>query len=131
MSPTETIQSIYAAFGTGDVPTILDLVSEDTRWGFAGARPDRVPYHAPVEGRAALPAFFASLAENVRFERFVPTTFVEGARDVAVKVEMAFTFVSSGRRVEQTQVHGWQLDDAGRVVGMTHFEDTAQTIAAA
>src|SRR5262245_1914869 len=32
MTPLETVQTIYAAFGRGDVPAIIDLVSDDVEW---------------------------------------------------------------------------------------------------
>jgi hypothetical protein len=33
-SNVETIQQVYAAFGRGDVPAILERVSDDTTWSF-------------------------------------------------------------------------------------------------
>lgn len=32
MSPVETVQKIHAAFGKGDVATILDSVDENVDW---------------------------------------------------------------------------------------------------
>ena len=37
MTPLETVQTIYTAFGRGDVPAIIDLMSPDVAW--EGRRP--------------------------------------------------------------------------------------------
>ena len=32
MTPLETVQTIYSAFERGDVPAIIDLMSDDVQW---------------------------------------------------------------------------------------------------
>jgi ketosteroid isomerase-like protein len=131
MSNIQTVQQIYAAFGRGDIPAILERVSPDTRWGFNGAQPEQVPYHTEIRGAGELPSFFGKLGESVAFESFEPRTFLDAGRDVVVEVAMRFQMSRTGKPVDQTQLHWWSFDDAGKVSRLIHFEDTAQVVAAA
>lgn len=131
MSHVPTVQNLYAAFGRNDLPGILVLVAEDVWWGFNGGQPERVGYHRPVVGRDALPAFFAQLVEQVAFQAFEPRRFIDGGTDVVVEVHLRFMMKATGKVVEQSQLHWWTFDAAGKVARLVHYEDTAQVVAAA
>jgi hypothetical protein len=120
----KTIEAVYAAFGRGDVPFILERVSERTRWDFSVASSE-VPWHKPIASREELPRFFQAMAENVTFEAFEPRAFVSEGREVAVKLRVAYQVKRSGRRVDQEQIQWWSFDDAGRILALRHYEDTA------
>jgi ketosteroid isomerase-like protein len=125
----QTIEQVYAAFGRGDVPFIVGRVTEATHWDFSVASSD-VPWHRPVRGKADLPGFFQALGENVGLSAFEPRAFVTDGKNVVVKVHIAYTVKRTGRQVDQEQVHWWTFDDAGRISGLRHYEDTAMVTAA-
>ncbi|MFL6203479.1 MAG: nuclear transport factor 2 family protein [Thermoanaerobaculia bacterium] len=75
MTGKETVQEIYAAFGRGDVPAILERLAPDVEWEY-GASPTEVPWLQPRQGRAGAAEFFASLA-NLEFHRFEPKMILE------------------------------------------------------
>ena len=120
----KTIEAVYAAFGRGDVPFILERTSDHTAWDFS-VRGSAVPWHAPVRSRAELPRFFQAMAENLSIEAFEPRAFVSDGRNVVVKLRLAYQVKRSGRRVDEEQVQWWTFDDAGRISGLRHYEDTA------
>jgi ketosteroid isomerase-like protein len=124
----QTIQALYAAFGKGDVPSILTLITEDGEFSFAGASP-AVPWHGPWRGSAGISRFFTAIAEGVEFRAFEPLAFTSGGDSVAVRLRLAYRVRGSGRLVDEHQVHWWTLRD-GKVCSLVHFEDTAQVIAA-
>jgi ketosteroid isomerase-like protein len=124
----QTIQALYAAFGKGDVPSILTMVTEDAEFSFAGASP-AVPWHGPWRGPAGIGRFFATITEGVEFRAFEPLAFTTGSDAVAVRLHLAYQVRGSGRVVDEHQVHWWTLRD-GKIRGLVHFEDTAQVIAA-
>jgi ketosteroid isomerase-like protein len=128
-SQLQTIHAIYTAFGKADVPAILTHVSGDAQFSFAGGSKD-VPWHGPWRGHADIQRFFTALGEGVEFQTFEPLSFAEGSDAVAVRLHLVYKVRGSGRVVDEHQVHWWSLRD-GKVVGLTHFEDTAQVIAAA
>ena len=121
----QTIQRIYDAFGRGALDELLDRVASETRWDFNGGAPE-VPWHTPVRTKAELPRFFGALAEHVDFEAFEPKEMMPSGPHVLVDVRMRYRVKSTGKRVEQQQIHWWTLDDEHKVASLRHFEDTAQ-----
>ena len=113
-----TVQSIFEAFGRGDIPGVLGHVSEDVTWKAPG--PEAVPYFGDRRGHAGATEFFVQLGTNVDFENFEPGVFVaEGDRVVALgrergKVkgtgkifdnEWALVFTFSGGKVTDFQLY--------------------------
>jgi ketosteroid isomerase-like protein len=127
-SKLQTIESIYQAFGRGDVAAVVNAFVPDGQISFNVATP-AAPWQASVRGHAELPRFFAKLAEHVEFLRFEPSELIEGPTSVAARIQMKFVVKSTGRIVEQSQVHWWTFDGP-KVRAIVHFEDTAQVAAA-
>ncbi len=121
---TELIQRVYAAFGKGDIATILAAFAADGAISFEGASA-RVPWHRPCRGHAEIPAFFAAVAESVDIEKFEPVSFVSTDGAVAVQLEIRYRVRRTGKQVEQRQVHWWTMKD-GKIANLQHFEDTRQ-----
>lgn len=120
----KAIEAVYAAIGRGDLPFILQHVSDSTRWDFAVGE-SKVPWHRPVTSKLELPGFFETLAEHMTFEAFEPRAFLSDDCHVVVKVRVAYSVKRTGRRVDQEQVHWWTFDELGRIAGLRHYEDTA------
>ncbi|HEY0173418.1 MAG TPA: nuclear transport factor 2 family protein [Pyrinomonadaceae bacterium] len=77
------VQSIFEAFGRGDIPGVLTHLSEDVTWKAPG--PEVVSYFGDRRGHAGATEFFVQLGTNVDFEYFEPGVFVaEGDRVVAL-----------------------------------------------
>ena len=122
-----TIQTIYGAFGRGDVPGVMARVADRTHWDFAGGRPE-VPWHAAVDGRANLPRFFEALMGSVELHQFEPREIMHCGPHVVVDVHIEYTVRKTGRRVSMDQLHWWTLDATGQVARLRHYEDTAQVL---
>ena len=66
MTPIETVQHLYAAFGRGDVPTILAGLADDVDWEH-DAFPNPVPWLQPLYERdqaSSSPRCSSSLIAN-------------------------------------------------------------------
>jgi ketosteroid isomerase-like protein len=122
------IQSIYEAFGRGDVPFIASKVRPEARWDFNVVASD-VPWHVPVTGPAEVPKFLAAFVENVKLEAFEPKQLIASGDEVVAHVRLAYEIKRTGRRVDEEQLHWWTVRD-GKIARLRHFEDTAQVIAA-
>jgi ketosteroid isomerase-like protein len=120
------IQSMYEAFGRGDVSYISSKVGPTARWDFNVTRSD-IPWHVPVTGPAEVPKFLAALGQNVELEAFEPKQFISMGDEVVAHIRFAFTVKRTGKRVDQEQLHWWTIK-AGKVARLRHFEDTAQVI---
>ena len=73
---TQVVQEAYAAFGRGDIQTLLSKLADDIVWmGVYGAG-SHVPTAGERRGKAAVGEFFKQVAENVNFSRFEPKEFI-------------------------------------------------------
>jgi ketosteroid isomerase-like protein len=122
----QKVQTIYAAFGRGDVPAILEHLAEDIEWEYQPVH-HTVPWLQKQRGRSGAAAFFQSAGEHLDISHFAPKTFLEGPGIVAVLVDIDATVRKTGRSFcERDEVHLWHFDAAGRVVRFRHCVDTAQ-----
>jgi uncharacterized protein len=129
MSPTETVQQIYAAFGRGDIPFILAQLAEDVDWEHDNVSP--VPWLQPLKGRAQVPRFFDALMSNIEITEFVPIFFGAHGDTVVSLVNLKFTVRATGKPVvEPDEVHIWRFNAAGQVQRFRHRADTWQTVQA-
>lgn len=120
----ELIQSIYAAFGRGDVPAILEKVRDDVVWEYQPISTD-VPWLQRREGKAGVGAFFAALGGELEFQRFEVKTLVEAPRLVIALVDLDAKVRRTGKEVHEVdEVHLWHLDERGRVARFRHAVDT-------
>ncbi len=129
-----TVADIYAAFGCGDVPAILDRLADDVRWD-ADWTPDNhgqragVAHLMPRVGPAQVAEFFTIISEWT-VEDFTVLDVIGTGRQVVAEIRAAFTLPNGGRFADE-ELHLWTFDDAGRVTRYRHYVDTAKHIAAA
>jgi uncharacterized protein len=120
----ETLKAIYACFGRGDIPGILERIDPDVDWEHDwGGEP--LPLYAPGRGHAAVTDFFAAL-EPYEFLRFEPVAFLEGGDMVAVPIHLGLRHRASGREMHDLEVHLWTFGQDGLVKRLRHILDTHQ-----
>lgn len=130
-SALDTVQQIYAAFGRGDIPAILERVADDVRWEAwtdHSAQKAGVPWLQGGQGKAAVGAFFQAVGAMTMHD-FRVLDMLASDRQVAVEVALEVT-LPNGRRFADEELQLWTVDDAGRVTRMRHYVDTAKHIAA-
>ena len=125
MSNIETIQSIYDAFGRGDVPAILARLSEDVEWEY-GVNSTDVPWLQPRKGRSGAAEFFQSLGA-LDFRDF-RVTFIAGSGDMVVALcDVEAVVRETGKTfVEADETHVWYFGADGLVSRFRHRVDTHQ-----
>jgi uncharacterized protein len=125
MSNVDTVQSIYAAFGRGDIPTILSHLAENIEWEY-GMSDAGVPWLQPRKGRAEVAKFFEALGA-LDFQKFEPKTWLESDNVVVALIDLAVVVKATGRPiVEEDEAHIWHFDSQGRVIRFCHKLDTHQ-----
>lgn len=128
----KAVQSMYEAFGRGDVPAILDTLSEDVRWDAwddNAAQKAGVPWMRPRVGKEATVEFFRTVG-TFQFHEFAVLSLMAGGNQVVAEVIVDAT-VPSGARFRDEELHLWTFDEAGKVTRFRHYVDTAKHIAAA
>jgi uncharacterized protein len=126
MTPIETVQHLYAAFGRGDVPAILACLAEDVQWEH-DTFPNPVPWLQPLKGREQVPRFFEALAGHIDFSRFEPKTILAQGDTVVSLIDLEATVRRTGKRVvEIDEIHIWRFNAQGQVTRFRHRCDTWQ-----
>ena len=119
---TEVVQGTYEAVGRGDIPALLDLLTEDLQWTFQG--PSVMPFAGTRRGREGVAEFFSLVGENLEFQEFEPREFVAQGDTVVVLGFERSLVKSTGRTFKQEWAHVYKLRD-GKVAEFLALEDTA------
>ncbi len=126
----QTVRDIYAAFGRGDVPAILEVMSPDVDWEF-GTPDHGVPWLRQGRGREAVVRFFESLGKELAFKSFEPLSVMADGDWVVGLVRLEAEAKRTGKTLrEECEAHIWRFDAQGRVAAMRHAADTASHVAA-
>jgi ketosteroid isomerase-like protein len=121
-TPTETVHRMYAAFGRGDIPALLELVTDDIEWTHRGSI--GLPYMGTFRGKAALLQWFGHVAENDGIQVFEPREFLAGPDHVTVLGWERTQALPGGGVFETDWVHVMTLQ-GGKVSRFVGMYDTA------
>jgi ketosteroid isomerase-like protein len=126
-SNVDVVQRTYEAVGRGDIPAVLELLTDDVEWTLQG--PSTIPFAGTRHGRDGVAEFFTLLGQNLQFQVFEPYLFLnEGDTVVALGRERSQS-PSTGGTVVQEWAHVYTLRD-GKIATFQAFEDTAALAAA-
>ncbi len=118
----DVVQETYEAVGRGDIPALLDLLTDDVEWTLQG--PSVIPFAGTRRGREGVAEFFSLVGGNLEFERFEPREFVAQGDTVVVLGYERSLIKPTGRTFEQEWAHVYKLRD-GKVAEFLALEDTA------
>lgn len=125
------VQAIYAAFGTGDIPAILDRLAADVAWEHwddSFAQRADVPWARARAGHGGARDFF-SVVGGFQITEFTVKDLMASGNQVAAEVVID-TSVPGGGRYRDEELHLWTFNDHGKVSRLRHYTDTAKHIAA-
>jgi ketosteroid isomerase-like protein len=133
MSNLATVQSIYEAFGKGDVPAILEVLDDDVEWEAwenNSAVQAGVPWMQPRHGKEDVVGFFET-AGQMEITDLQILNMLEGGNQVAVEFILETNLPNhGGGHYRDEELHLWTFNDAGKVTRLRHYVDTAKHIAA-
>jgi uncharacterized protein len=120
------VQDGYAAFGRGDIPGLLALLTPDVRWEFVGD--SRAPYTGRFTGRGQVGEWFQCVAQADAIQAFEPREFIAGKDHVTVLGWERTQALPGGAVFECEWVHVWQARDGqvARFWGMLDTEAAAR-----
>lgn len=120
--PTTLIESLYADFGRGDLPALLERLTDDVRWTFLGD--GAVAYMREARGKADVAAWFGQVAALDEIQAFEPREMLAGPDHVTVLGWERTRALPDGGVFESPWLHVFRLRD-GKVCGFTGLLDTA------
>jgi ketosteroid isomerase-like protein len=118
------VQNLYAAFGRGDIATIIGGSAPDIDWQSVGRKSD-YPAFGPRKGAAQVEEFFRIVAENEDFSDFSPREFYAAEDKVFVLGSYSVKMKKTGKPVACEWVHVFTFRDA-KVIHWREHTDTAQ-----
>jgi ketosteroid isomerase-like protein len=117
-------QSLYAAFGRGDIETIAAACAPNIRWQVKGRRED-YPTLGVWHGPAGVRDFFKLVGETQSAVAFTQDEFHAAGDTVVVLGNYRWTVRKTGKPADADYVHVFTLKD-GKVTAFREFTDTAQ-----
>jgi hypothetical protein len=95
------VRDIYDAVGRGDVPAILDRVTDDVDWS-AEADCNAAPWYGARVGKEGVASFFRDLSDSIEITEFTPQSFAAGQDDVHLLVRWTFRSITTGQQASMT-----------------------------
>jgi ketosteroid isomerase-like protein len=124
----KTIQTIYEAFGRGDVGTILDAVTDDVDWA-SDTSSTVAPWYGVKHGKDGVTSFFQAFGSTMEVDEFTPFTFAANEDAVFAVVRFRGKPRTTQKTVEMNLHHYFRFR-GGKIFYYRGTEDTAQTEAA-
>ena len=127
MSNLETVKAIYEAFGKGDIPFILSCLDENVaweKWHSNQAQKADVPYLREKNSPNGVLEFFVETGK-LGIKSFEVVSIMDGGNKLAAEFNL-----ESERFGYEEEMHLWTFNEAGKIVGLRHYLDTAKHIAA-
>jgi uncharacterized protein len=118
------VQNAYAAFGRGDIATLLGYMTEDIQWRPVIGTAKHVPFSGERKGKAGVGEFFKQVAESEDFQQFEPREFVAQGDNVVALCHYRAVTKATGRTFDSDFVMVFTLRD-GRVAAFQEFTDSA------
>ncbi|MFH4968596.1 nuclear transport factor 2 family protein [Gaetbulibacter sp. M240] len=120
----EIIKSLYNAFSTGDMPTVLGLMHPEIEWNEAESNSLAAgnPYIGPD---AVLEGVFANLGD--KHEYFgLQDVKIHGMNDNMVLATLRYDakVKVTGKAYKAQAAHLWTLNDEGKITAFQQFVDT-------
>ncbi len=128
----ETVSAMYAAFGRGDLPFVLEQLAdvgfED--WRVVSATATRVPWHKVFSSKRDVAGYFEALAGSVDHVHFHPRDLASNGTQVYATVDLTLKVKATGKLIEMVDVVHVFTFKNDRIVKVRILEDTALSAAA-
>ncbi len=73
---TKVVQDAYGYFAKGDIPALLNELTDDVKWVVPGPK-NILPWVGTRNGKQEVGEFFKTVGENIDFQKFEPREFIE------------------------------------------------------
>jgi ketosteroid isomerase-like protein len=131
MNPEENVrlvQNAYANFKQGDVPAVLEALTEDVEWFIPGPT-EIIPFVGRRIGPGQVGEFFASLAQSQTAQEFEPREYICQGDKVVVLGNQRWTVNSTGKAYRDDWAHVFTIRD-GKIARFREYHDTHAEAAA-
>src|SRR5688572_1123526 len=120
MNNVEVVESVYGAFGRGDIPTVLSAFDPRIEWISAEGAMYPGTFLGPD---AVLTNIFARLGGEWDGFRADTSEYLDAGENIVALGRYSGTYRATGRSMNAAFAHVWTLRD-GRVVRFRQYVDT-------
>lgn len=120
MTTKETVKALYEAFAAGNIPFILETVSEDFTWQDPND-PSLVPYGGLHRGREGFLEFFQQLGGNTETTLWQVDDYISEGETVAAEGKHGFKSKKTGKDVVTEWTMVWKFKDGVPVAGKSYY----------
>jgi ketosteroid isomerase-like protein len=124
---TAKVQALYAAFGRGDIPGIVEMLTDDVVWESEG--PAIISYSGIRHGKKDAVGFFEGLGADHTNPKLTIAEYVEQGDTVMTLGRYSATVKATGKVFDTPIAHYWKFRD-GKVARYVGLADTAAGVAA-
>ncbi|RLI72059.1 ketosteroid isomerase [Archaeoglobales archaeon] len=127
----QLIKQMFAAFGRGDIPAILDIIAENVDWQSPVTRNPsiHISWAKPRYTREEVATYFKELSDKVKPEHLEILEFIAKGDRVVVEGRNRGIVRSTGHTYEHDWVMIFTLR-GGKIVRFRHYYDTADLVVA-
>jgi len=118
----QSIKDVYAAFGRGDVATILSKLSSDVSWEVEA--PAEISFAGIRKGPDAVKGFFQAIANDHADPKLEITEYLSSTDAVATFGRYKCTLKKTGKHVDSPVAHLFKFRD-GKIVRFVDHINTA------
>jgi ketosteroid isomerase-like protein len=125
MDNVSLLKGLYDAFGRGDVPTVLGVMSPEINWYEAESNPYMPSGKAWVGPEAVLDNLFMKLAAEWDSFTVHPKAFHNAGNSVIVEARYTGTYTATRKSMDTQVCHVWDVKN-GKVTRFQQYVDTAK-----
>jgi ketosteroid isomerase-like protein len=122
------VQAAYADFGRGDIPSLLNRLTDDIVWTSPGEG-SLIPSAGRIAGKAAVGQFFQGVNENLEFHDFNPSEFIAQGDVVVALGTWDVTVKGTDRRIRDGFAMVFRVRD-GKIAEFREYSDSREYDAA-
>lgn len=122
----DVARAVYAAFQQGDVPTVIEHLTEDVSLGFPSM--PGVPFYGVRHGKEGAVDFFQALGTHIEFVAFDVKELLAQDDKVVALIALREKVRETGKVVEQPEEVHVLTFAGGRICKARFYHDVAATI---
>lgn len=117
----ETIEAIYNAFGQGNIPFILDTVSDEFMWTDP-SDPAIIPQGGTFIGKSGFLGFFEKLGDKIDTTHFEVENYLAEGNTVVASGKHGVRVKTSGQEYTNNWIMIWDFENGKPVKGRSVFD---------
>lgn len=123
--PLDLAKEAYAAFTSGNIPALLDMLADDVEWSYFAKPEFGTPYGGTFRGKQEVGGFFMKLAETAKILEFEPKEFFEGPSHCTSVGRTKGNALPDGPVHDTDWIHLFTMNENGKIARWFGTEDSA------